>query len=196
MATELSEQAQPRANPSHTDDKSTPNCWWKWILMYPTLGVTILSAIPTYVEFVGSHVTKVPFGHYKTAVRENELWKENFQCADAPFDGVTNKHNIEVDAVVCKSGNVLVRVKPPGQDTAYKWVPLDSITQKTSAVSFIGTAHAQTNNQATCQKWIGNGMVRKQVKNKVKNQCVEEVVNTFNGKVISSKVVPCTCGAS
>lgn len=180
-----------------------PDKWWKWLLLYPTLVISILSSIPTYIELIGSRWLNVPYGQYKTAVRENELWKENIQCAAAPFDGLKNSNNIEVDAVICQSGAVLVRVKPPEKNTAYKWVPLDTQTDRKVAFSIFSTAHAQAapptmqiaqaNYSVICQQWIGNGIVRRRIHDRNTNRCTDEVVNTFNGQVISTNPAPCNC---
>src|SRR3569832_431592 len=82
-------------------EKPQPRTWWQGVLVYPALAVTILSSIPTYFEFIGSKEIGVPFGQYRLAVKENQLWKENADCAATPFDGVKTLTAIEVDAVVC-----------------------------------------------------------------------------------------------
>jgi hypothetical protein len=203
MTSTLKRQAQPVANLGAADEKSKPDAWWKWILIYPTLAISIVSSIPTYIELAGSFSHGTSFGQHKAAVRENELWKENIACAAAPFDGLANKHNIEVDAVVCQSGNVLVRVKPPQQQTAYKWVPLDSVTAKRTALDIVAAAHAQSppapivvaqsNFRVLCQNWVGNGLIRRRIQDTQRNQCFDEVVNTFNGQVVRSNPAPCSC---
>jgi hypothetical protein len=184
------------------EDKPKPDKWWKWLLLYPTLGISILSSIPTYIELVGSMGLNVPFGQYKAAMKESELWKENIECAAAPFDGLTNKHNVAVDAVVCQSGNVLVRVKPPEKKTAYKWVPLEVAPERV-ALNFVGSAYAQTldrpvplaqaNFFVLCQQWMGNGMIRRRISNRNAGRCFDEVVNTYNGQVLSTNPAPCNC---
>lgn len=184
-------------------DKPTPQKWWHWVLVYPTLVISILSSIPTYIELVGSTWLKVPFGQYKSAMKENELWKENIHCAAAPFDGLTNKHNVAVDAVVCQSGAVLVRVKPPEKQTTYKWVPLESVTPDRTAGFLLSVAFAAPKDEpivvaqgafvVVCQQWIGNGLIRRRIMNRMTNQCFDEVVNTYNGQVVSSSPAPCNC---
>jgi hypothetical protein len=189
-------------HPDAGEDAPKPKKWWQWFLVYPTLVITALSAIPTYVDVVGSTVLGVPVGHFRQAVRENALWKENIACAAAPFNGVLNENNIAVDAVVCQSGNVLVRVKPPSQRTpAYKWVPLDSVTTSSSFLIRSAVAAeagapfqiAQGNFMVLCQQWIGNGLLRRRVHDRGANRCFDETVNTFNGQVVSWNPAPCAC---
>jgi hypothetical protein len=198
------------AKQGSTDPKPKPTLWWQWVLVYPALAISIMGSIPTYIELVGSKILGVPFGDYRVAVRENQLWQENISCAAAPFDGLQTKQKIEVDAVVCLSGNVLVRVNPPGSQTAYKWVPLDSVKRADSGFSLISTAHAvprapsqslpqdgivlaQANYQVMCQQWVGNGLIRRVILNRAINACFAEVVNTFSGQVVNSSPAACSC---
>jgi hypothetical protein len=196
--------AKPASQPLAQEavgEKPKPDKWWKWVLIYPTLAISVISAVPTYVEFVGSHWLDVPFGEYRLAKRENELWQENINCAAAPFDGLKNKHNVEVDAVVCQSGHVLVRVKPPDNKTKYRWVPLETPAQQRTAVSVIPSAYAQAlpdvgeiaqgNFVVICQQWLGNGMIRRRIHDLNGRRCFDEVVNTFNGQVVSTTAAPC-----
>jgi hypothetical protein len=190
------------------DDKPKPTRWWQWFLLYPTLVISVFSAIPTYIEFVGSNLLGVPFGQYRIAVTENKLWEQNVACASAPFDGLRTKQAIEVDAVVCNSGNVLVRVNYPGASlTKYKWVPLDSVAAsktKEAMLGFIPAAYAQSrlpgdillaqaNFQVICQGWVGNGLIRRVILNRATNSCFAELVNTFSGAVVSSTPSACSC---
>src|SRR5260221_3765894 len=187
----------------HKEDKVLPQKWWQWFLVYPTLVISILSSIPTYIEFAGSSKLGVPFGTYRLAMKENELWKENIECAAAPFSGLANQNNIEVDAVVCLSGNVLVRVKPPAKKTAYKWVPLETVDAASELNFLIRNAIAadsrgalqvaQGNFTVLCQQWVGNGLLRRRVHDRTANRCFDEVVNTFSGQVVSWNPAPCNC---
>lgn len=192
----------PSAPEAPAEARSLP--WWKLVLLYPTLAVSIVSAIPTYLELMNSMRLGVPYGQSDQALRENRLWQDNIDCAAAPFDGLANKQNVQVDAVVCRSGNVLVRVKPPEASTAYKWVPLDSVVRMAGGFSLIGSAHAQTaapaspaagaNFEVKCQEWVGNGLIRRRILDRASGRCFDEVVNTFTGKVVSSSpATQCHC---
>jgi hypothetical protein len=183
-----------------TDDRPKPDPWWKSKLLYP-LAAAIVASIPTWVEGLGSLWLKVPFGQYRTALKEKELWENNIECAAAPFDGLKNKNNIEVDAVVCQSGHVLVRVKSPESRTTYKWVPLETAAGHRAAIPFMSTAYAQSlgapvvvaqaNFVVICQQWIGNGLIRRRIRNG--DRCFDEVVNTYTGQVVSTNPAPCNC---
>lgn len=194
--------APPAAAGSAPPEGPKPHKWWQWMLVYPALVISVLSAVPTYVEAIGSAWLDVPFGQYKTAAKENELWKANIECAAAPFDGLKTRTNVEVDAVICRSGNVLVRVKPPEKDvTAYRWVPLDSVHTAQQTSFLISAAHAQSRHEeivfaqgnfvVLCQQWVGNGLIRRRIRNM--NRCFDEVVNTYTGQVVNVSPAPCSC---
>jgi hypothetical protein len=204
VAAARSEAEGKRGDGDDQGGKIAPTKWWQWMLLYPALVTSIIAAIPTYLEFGRSQWLGVPFGQYRSAVRENQLWKENIDCAAAPFDGLANKHNVQVDAVVCKSGNVLVRVKSPEGSTAYHWVPLETVTSLTrNTFDFLPDANAQSlapaeqvaqgNVHVICQWWVGNGQIRRRVRDLNTNRCFDEVVNTYNGIVLSSTPAPCNC---
>jgi hypothetical protein len=188
--------------PETPQDKEKPRSkpWWEVMLVYPTLVVAIISAVPTYIELIGSKMIGVPFGNYKAAVKENELWQENRECAAAPFDGLATAQKIEVDAVICATGDVLVRIKPPGAKPKYKWVPLETVhSQSTGLITpaFAGGVSpklhvAQGNFVVICQRFVANGVLRRRVHDRAANRCFDETVNTFNGQVTSVTPAPCS----
>lgn len=189
--------------------------WWTrivdWVTEHPkqasALAGLLVAALPAPVQLAGAVLLGVPYADFLPALRENKLWKENLACASAPFDGLATSRNLQVDAVVCQSGNVLVRVKSPNGDTAYRWVPLESVVTLTSGgFSFISSAHAQAlpllalasggggNIEVVCQQWVGNGLVKRRILDRGTGRCFDEVVNTFTGKVVSSVPAPdCRC---
>ena len=193
VESQATEKQQDKEKPGHKR-------WWELALVYPTLIVAIISAVPTYVELIGSTVIGVPFGNYKTAIRENQLWQENSECAAAPFDGLATAQKVEVDAVICATGHVLVRIKPPGAKLPkYKWVPLEIPHSQGAGVvttAFAGDLLpklqlAQANFMVICQRFVGNGVLRRRVHDRAANRCFDETVNTFNGQVMSVTPAPC-----
>lgn len=188
--------------------------WWTrlvdWVTEHPkqasALGGLLVAALPAPMQLAGAMLLGVPYADFLPALRENKLWQENLACASAPFDGLATSRNLQVDAVVCQSGNVLVRVKSPNGDTAYRWVPLDSVvTLAAGGFSLISSAHAQPlpllalasgggSLEVVCQQWVGNGLVKRRMRDSSTGRCFDEVVNTFTGKVVSSTPAPdCRC---
>ena len=194
--------------------------WWarviEWVTEHPrqasALAGLVVAALPAPLQLAGAMLLGVPYADFLPALRENQLWKENLACASAPFDGLATARNMQVDAVVCQSGNVLVRVKSPNGSTAYRWVPLDSVIDQTAGTfGLIGTAHAEgvparaavlaplllaggSNFEVICQQWLGNGLVKRRLQDRSSGKCIDEVVNTYTGKVVSSSPAPdCSC---
>lgn len=194
--------------------------WWTrvidWVAEHPkqasALAGLVVAALPAPLQLAGAMLLGVPYADFLPALRENKLWKENLACASAPFDGLATPQNMQVDAVVCQSGNVLVRVKSPNGNTAYRWVPLESVVDQTlGSFGLIGTARAEglpapaaallpmlvaggSNFEVICQQWLGNGLVRRRLLDRGSGQCIDEVVNTYTGKVVSSSPAPdCRC---
>ncbi|MEK8032183.1 hypothetical protein AACH06_15250 [Ideonella sp. DXS29W] len=192
----------------------------EWVTEHPkqasALGGLIVAALPAPLQLAGSLLLGVPYSDVLPALRENRLWKENLACASAPFDGLATPQNLQVDAVVCQSGHVLVRVKSPSGVTAYRWVPLESVIDQVSGgFGFIATAQAAApspppallvasvvsaarvgggNFEVVCQQWLGNGLVRRRLLDRDSGRCVDEVVNTYTGKVVSTAPAPdCRC---
>ena len=198
--------------------------WWTrvldWVSDHPkqasALAGLVVAALPAPMQLAGAMLLGVPYAEFLPALRENKLWKENLACASAPFDGLATPQNLQVDAVVCQSGNVLVRVKSPNGSTAYRWVPLESVIDRSAGNGFslISSAHAAglpagaapllpllaagggggSNFEVICQQWVGNGMVKRRILDKGSGRCFDEVVNTYTGQVVSSTAAPdCRC---
>ncbi len=58
---------------------------------------------------------------------------EKPSCSAAPFDGLKTDFNVEVDAIICRSGDVLVRVRAPNNASFYRWVPVDMFPIKSAS---------------------------------------------------------------
>ena len=195
---------------SHTPDSSLPQAarnssmkWWQWMLVYPTLAVSLLGAIPTIMEAVKAFDKGVPFGMSGDADEQNRLWRANFECAQkVQFQTIRTKRNVEIGSVVCESGDVLLKGKlPETDDYKYRWVSWNAITHdKHAGFSLFGSAYAAEEPGAAfarvqhapnviCQRWAGKGqLLRRVATNKI---CVEELINTYNGRVMRTSPVPC-----
>jgi hypothetical protein len=55
-----------------------PQRWWQWMMMYPTLAVALIGAVPQYSEWVTAAVKGLPiFGNTKYAQQEmDKAWGE------------------------------------------------------------------------------------------------------------------------
>jgi len=198
-----------RSSDERVEKGVTAKKWWQWVLLYPAFGTAIVGSIPTVLELHRSFANDVSFGQSAVAVAQVDLWKKNFDCAKTEFQSIINAHNIEVGSTVCVSGDVLLRSKEPNaQDYQYRWVSWTEIgnvsskgiTAKLVDAEIIAAAMAgemkskplqivQANPPLICQMWIGNNLLLRRYS--TPNGCVEEIVNTANGRVVERRAVRC-----
>jgi len=177
--------------------------WWQWVLMYPTLAISLLGSVPTASQLYSSQRLKVPFERVPAAKRQNELWATNFECArNAKTEAVTNGLNTQVSATVCPSGDVLVAVQPPDSSPVLRWIDVKALVQQSPQVAglLLGEALAANDRivvaqakSVLCQRWLVNGRLMRRVTDE-KGNCFDEVVNTYTG-VLESRV-PAQCSNS
>lgn len=192
-----------KAGDNFKNDKPTevnPQKWWQWILVYPALAIALLGSIPTFKELYESISLGVEYGSSKKAKDQREMWEKNLECTAAPFDWLRTSKNVMVDATICPSGDVFVRVKAPENKQFYEWVAVDSFFKRTTSISLISSAIAaeesneiliaQFGIQVICQRWMDRVMLLRRVA--VPGQgCFDEVVNTYSGMVVSQRPAPC-----
>ncbi|CAM3319536.1 hypothetical protein POHY109586_01435 [Polaromonas hydrogenivorans] len=210
---------KPGPTPATAPQHPTPKAWWQWTLLYPTLIVAILGAIPTLLELIKSSQVGVPFGQSAQALEQEDLWAKNLRCTEAPLDGLVNPVNVYVDATICRSGDVLVRFMGTKDDQkSYRWVPVERFEKKVSVNSWLPVAMAgeplfpmpRRRESVICQWQADSGKVIRKIRvdeptrpgtsggsTQPKNeQCFEETVRTSTGDVVNRSSVLCTspCG--
>ncbi len=189
----------------HSQHHYQPSTWWQWLLVYPTVIIAVIGAIPTFVELYKAWDRNIPFGMSRMASEENKLWKKNFECSKGEFLSVKNELNIEVGTIICRSGDVLLRIQTPGQTSIYRWVGLESLTSEKMAVAnfFINSAHAaradadlnpillaQANSTVLCQRWVNSWKLLRRIS--IQGQgCFDEIVNTYNGRIEQRNSATC-----
>lgn len=183
------------------DSRPPRDSFFKLILLYPTLAIAAIGAIPQYIQVFKAMTWNVPVNSVNSAEREHNLWVKNVDCGvseDLPEASLAD--NTRVVARVCPSGDVLVKVKRVTGEESYRWVPLEEAKSKDSklaALIGISTAVAQ---EATptpirlaqaCQHWLdqAKGILVRRIREG--GQCYDETVNTFTGQVVSRKPVQC-----
>ena len=177
-----------------------PTKWWQWFLIYPVLVTSIIGAIPTYIEAIKSAKYDVAFGKSSIAIEQDNLWQKNLACTSAPLDPFVTSYNVEVDATICKSGDVLVKVFKPNGKQFYRWVAVEAEIFKANNL-FGNIAYAATIEECgpvdlavsrtiICQKYLGNGRMLRRIS--VPGQgCFDEIINTYTGEIISTRPASC-----
>mgnify|MGYP003625765735 CR=1 FL=1 len=189
-------------------EESAPKKWWQWFLLYPAFAIALIGAIPTYMELLSSYQKDVEFGNSKKAAMNLIMWRKNLSCTAQPMDPYTTTSFIKVDAAICESGDVFVRITTPRNENFFEWVSLDNVSKphalNSAKVSFnlFKQAYASQNAvndvlqyngpQVLCQKWLNQNLLMRRVHYQGRG-CFDETINTYSGKIIKSVPAPCNC---
>ena len=189
--------------------------WWQWLLIYPTLLVSMLGAFPALADLLKawSLPVAVPVGKARDAQEQLELLKSNFACTQEAMNHPSSKHdNVSIGVTVCATGDVAI-VAQNASAGAYPnpvIVPLKTIVgqQLTAQTSLwnllapVSPAYAQDgvlprSQDATviCQRPPDDqGNFLRRIK-KPDGKCVDVISNAYNRKVVRETPAPCepTC---
>jgi hypothetical protein len=204
MNAEHQENKAPDAHAPESKGEA-PRRWWQWLLIYPGLAIAILGAVPTYMEAFKSYSLGVPFGRSFDAREQNRLWQENFECVQtATFSTITNKKKVEIGSKVCESGDVLLRGKRAEWDQPQlRWVSWSELApsddkKRGALLDIFASAYADAEDRTLlaqapvsvlCQRWVRPGQLLQRIG--TPTGCFDQLINTYNGWVLSSRRAPC-----
>jgi len=213
MATGASQRTRRTLKASEPDVGATsflPQRWWQWVLVYPTLALSLASASPNWFNSVKSYFVGVPDAH--EAERQAALWQKNRMCASLPSQG-SQAGNVLLDATICASGDILVHAVTAEKAEIFKWLPLaDVIPVPGADGGLIGTAHAATLSDhvrsalgttaktpvrlamlqvvVICSRIDGGRYLHRRIQ--TPQGCFDEVIDTFTGSLLSRNAAPCS----
>jgi hypothetical protein len=207
MATSATNQKIHAA--SKAKHASRPKHWWERILIYPALAAALITAGPQWIDRVTALSQGIKSGSAKAAERQNAMWRKNLACTAMPFAWFTSPGNVKVDTTTCNSGDVFIRAVTPDNQEYFQWVPLDDVLK--SSGGGMMSAHAATLStrvspmpatlpprlfrlaqpqaNVICQKFIDDRHILRRVS--TPQGCFDEVIDTFNGQVVSRNAAPC-----
>jgi len=176
--------------------------WWQWVLLYPSLAVALVSAVPTWIDHVQAARIGVKSRDLVQAQEQNRLWQDNLECArSTDIQRIKTSRNVEVGAQVCPTGDVLLLLKrPEAEQPTFRWVSGRALEQGASltlgvAVAYAGpreTAVAQSGGQRVMnQRWLKGGLLKQRVR-EASGGCSDLVINTYTGAVVSRTPVSCS----
>lgn len=189
----------------HVSADLRPTRWWHWILVYPTLIISLVGAIPSFIDRYQAYKKGVPHQTLWVATEQERLWEKNFDCAkNVPPHVFTTVSNASVNVIGCPSGDILVKVqKPDGPNEFFRWIEFNNALTQTSYLSpgvreaFAASQNppldqlAQSGTTVICQRRDANGFIVRIIQFP-NGSCEEEVINPFTGAVVSRKSAPCT----
>ena len=183
-----------------------PRPWWHWFLVYPTVGVALITAVPNWADQVGAWIKGVSGNSLAAAERQNALWRKNISCVGAPGAWSKYDNGVEMDATICNSGDIFVQAKAAGAATPkMHWVAVEDILQDGPKGGLIPSADAATPARSTamiarrlfhraqftvlCQSFIDGRYIRRRIS--TPQGCFDEIIDTFNGAVVQRTQAPC-----
>jgi hypothetical protein len=175
--------------------------WWQWMLLYPSLAVTIVTAVPTWIDHVQAMKIGVSSRDLAQAQEQRRLWETNLECAQVQeIQRIKTNHNAEVGARVCPTGDVLLQMKQPDAERpSFHWVSAKTIEQRqVSMVLRPGSAYAasrdmavvQVSQSVVSQRWLQPGLLKQRVRQGP--GCFDLVINTYTGRVVRQSPIACT----
>lgn len=112
-----------------------PKSWWQWVLIYPALALSVLTALPDWVERIEAWRVNIEKDQLAEATRRQAFFEANMSCLAAPFDWVERPDAVRVDATICDSGDLLLRVEAPGSQAFLHPVRIgDLVTRQTASL--------------------------------------------------------------
>lgn len=179
----------------------TASTWWQWMLLYPSLVATLVSAVPSWIDHIQAANIGVKTSDLEQAKEQKRLWEANLDCTRAQeIQRIRTTRDTEVGAQVCPSGDVLVQLRRPSADqTIFRWVSARTLEQEASLLFHPTAAYAtpgetvvaQLPQSVVDQRWLREGMLKRRVRQGA--GCVDLVINTYTGSVQSQ--VPVSCSA-
>jgi hypothetical protein len=117
-----------------------PLKWWHWLLIYPTLAISILTAAPQWFDRIQAVANDVHDRSNREAEEQSALFAKNLDCTTAPFAWYLNPNNVNLDATICETGDIYVRASAPGRASRYYFVAVDKILGDKPAAAKVAAA--------------------------------------------------------
>jgi len=176
--------------------------WWHFFVMYPALITAIIGAIPQYNNWVTAFRLGIPSDSLAVAKEQVQLWNKNFECSrENDLKCIKTKMNHEIGALVCPSGDVLIKILSPEKGKPYyRWIGLDTFLNSGS-IWGPGIAEGKTlffnesiilakSEYVLCQRRDSNNNIIRTIKDS-EGKCWEETINITTGKVTQRRRVSC-----
>ena len=118
-------------NNPQTERQKPQAKWWQWFFLYPAFGVAFLTALPAWVENVGS-----VYNTWTGANPDTELvrfFRKNPTCVRSPVEFYKSLTDTKVDGTICSlTGDVFLRIESASGDTVYKGIFISDIIESGS----------------------------------------------------------------
>lgn len=179
--------------------------WWQWFLVFPVVLVTLITAIPEWIERVQAFQSDVRLEVFREKDRSQKLWERNYRCSAADPEWHANKDNVKVDATICESGDIMAVYVTTDNERHYGWIDHKYEISKVETTlaselisSLLASAHAAETSESMmlaqgavlCQRWLPDGRGLKR-RISTRNGCFDEFIDTYTGRVMRTVPAPC-----
>jgi hypothetical protein len=180
-----------------------PRRWWQWLLMYPTIAIALLGAVPQYYQWITAAGMGIPLGwNVSEAQEQAKAWERNVGCLhDIDHIKPTSHTNYSIDLVSCPSGDILLTLTPlqnPDQQVS-RWIVTKMLFSQVAYLGLLSPALAQSSAIRFAEvssvriidiKTDGKTVVRRiQLSDQT---CVDETIDAYTGRRLSRTEAPCT----
>lgn len=184
-------------------DQMPARTFWQWILMYPTLLISLAGAFPTFRDVALAIYENITVNELIDGRRQSQLWSTNIACLAQPIaERKTTPEKFEIGASVCPTGDVLVYIRSPEAKEFYRWIPFKTMSSDPRRLTalLIDEAYAAEPpplllaqaGQVVCQRSTGYGQVVRRIR--TGTVCVDEFIDMTTGRLL--RRVPARCDAS
>ncbi len=102
----------------------SPKKAWHMILMYPTLFVALIGAVPEFTRQINAFRRGIPTENLNLEKEQRQLWEKNFDCTQKNLPQiVVTEQKFEIEVTTCRSGDILVITRKPGvTNPTTRWI--------------------------------------------------------------------------
>lgn len=114
------------ATPAALPAPAPPTKIWQYLILYPTLALSIGGSVPTVIQEVKAWRIGVRSSELQLVQEQTRLWSRNAACLQQGSSyEVDGPHNIVVRVTLCQStGDTLLRYHVGAWEPIFKWVAL------------------------------------------------------------------------
>jgi len=175
--------------------------WWQWLLMYPTLAVAIVGAVPQYQQWVWALLRGIPLGSNVGELQDQDTaWQQNLDCLSG-IDHIkpASATLYAIDLLTCPSGDILLTVTPIQSPDLHvsRWIITKNLFQPPTRTAWISSAYAQAPPASTAPAQTervvdvrkeGSQVIRRvQLSN---GSCIDQTIDSYTAGISATSPRP------
>lgn len=177
------------------------------LILYPTLAIALIGAIPGYCSAIESFMMKVPFGRSEEAKEQELLWAKNRKCISSWKQEdylVASSSDSTISIALCKlTGDVLIEITSNSNPTesVSRWITPASIKPTHHDVTNFARLYVQ-NLQQIQPPLVRQHILSQDVCDSSEQKviqvvrtavgCFLKITNPLTGSLIELRPIPCT----